>query len=251
MHELSVIELSRLADVSVRTLHHYDRIGLLKPAKRTSSGYRYYGENEMYRLQQILFYKELDFSLSEISRWLDDPHFDRKKALLFHREQLQQRRKRLDNLLDTIDETLHQLKKEASMENYELLYKGFSKEKVTEIEAEVVATYGENALQNSRKHINNLPKEKILALQGETKKLSVELSKHMHLFVDDPRVQALVEKHRELMSEFYPASIDTYEAWGQMYVSDSRFKAHYDNVKPGMADFLSRAIAHYCKKAEK
>lgn len=250
MRELSVLEVSRLADVSVRTLHHYDRIGLLKPAKRSASGYRYYGEAELYRLQQILFYRELDFSLGDIRQWLDDPRFDRENALLFHREQLQQRRKRLDNLLRTVDETLHQLKKEASMENYDMLYKGFSKTEVAALEAEVVGKYGENALENSRNHINNLPKAKVEALKEETNKLSIQLSQQMHLQIDDPRVQLLVEKHRELATQFYPASIEVYQAWGRMYVDDSRFKAHYDKVKPGLADFLSRAIAHYCKKAQ-
>ena len=250
MRELSVLEVSRLADVSVRTLHHYDRIGLLKPAKRSDSGYRYYGEDELFRLQQILFFRELDLSLADIQLWLDAPRYDRKNALLFHREQLQQRRKRLDNLLITVDETLHQLQKEASMDNYEMLYKGFSKDKVAAMEAEVTEKYGQNALQLSKDTINSLPKAKLEAIQAELNQLNVQLSQSMHLFVDDPRVQALVEKHRELSSAFYPATLEVYAAWGKMYVEDKRFTATYDKVKPGLADFLSRAIAHYCQKEE-
>lgn len=250
MRELSVIELSRLADVSVRTLHHYDRIGLLKPARRTETGYRYYAEDEVYRLQQILFFRELDFSLRDIQSWLDNRRFDRENALLFHREQLQQRRKRLDSLLITIDETLHQLKKEASMKSYDLLYKGFSKKKVADMEAEVVQQYGETALNTSRDQLNALTKTEVEALQEKMNQLNIELSRVMHLQVDDPRVQTLVQQHHDLSVQFYPANLEIYQAWGKMYVEDLRFKAFYDKVKPGLAEFLSKAIAHNCKKAE-
>ena len=103
----TVKELSRLAGVSVRTLHHYDQIGLLKPLQRSgSAGYRRYGQKELLRLQQILFFKELDFPLPDIRRILDAPDFDPVEALRFHRKKLTERVERLKTLLRNIDNTM-------------------------------------------------------------------------------------------------------------------------------------------------
>ena len=106
MTHYSVKQLSKLAGVSVRTLHHYDRIGLLKPAFRSDKGYRFYGRNELLQLQQILFFKELDFPLKEIREIINDPNFDLVSALEFHKKQLLLRSKRLDELLATIEKTI-------------------------------------------------------------------------------------------------------------------------------------------------
>ncbi len=246
MEQYTVNQLAKLASVSVRTLHHYDQIGLLKPGERKRSGYRYYGESELYRLQQILFYRELDFPLEEIRLLLDDPRFNRETALLFHREKLQQRQRRLQVLLHTLDETLHQLKKEEKMSNYDMLYKGFRKEKVQALESEVAEKYGAATLDETKTRLNSLDKATVLALQKEGDEINLALSKLMHLQADDPRVQEWVKKHHQYTTSFYPADLTVYRAWAQLYVEDERFKATYDKVKPGLAAFLSKAMLVYC-----
>jgi DNA-binding transcriptional MerR regulator len=110
MNKFSVKGLAKLAGVSVRTLHHYDKIGLLRPAVRTDANYRYYSEKELLRLQQIMLYKELDFSLSQIAEILDDPEFDILNAMQEHKAALQKRKERIGQLLQTIDSTIDQLK---------------------------------------------------------------------------------------------------------------------------------------------
>ena len=112
MKEYTVQQLAKLAGVTVRTLHHYDHIGLLKPSSRNSARYRFYGETELLRLQQILFFKELDFNLEDIARIIDSPGFDPVDALEAHRKELQNRAERLDALLETIDKTIKRLKGE-------------------------------------------------------------------------------------------------------------------------------------------
>ncbi len=112
MNGYSVKKLAKLAGVSVRTLHHYDQLGLLKPSLRTEARYRLYGEKELLRLQQILLYKELDFSLQEIGDILDKADFDLLEALQSHKTALQSRRDRLGVLLTTIDKTIQKLKGE-------------------------------------------------------------------------------------------------------------------------------------------
>jgi DNA-binding transcriptional MerR regulator len=104
--EYTVKRLSKLAGVSVRTLHFYDEIGLLRPARVAANGYRYYGDAALLRLQQILFYKELGLSLDEIAEVLDQPEFDVARALEAHRRALQQRLSRLRRLMTTVDQTI-------------------------------------------------------------------------------------------------------------------------------------------------
>src|SRR5919107_1357533 len=102
----TVKAVSDLAKVSVRTLHHYDEIGLLKPAGHSAAGYRLYGQKDLERLQQVLFFKELGFDLKEIKRILADPSFDRRRALVEHRKLLLERRERLRRLIASVDRTL-------------------------------------------------------------------------------------------------------------------------------------------------
>jgi DNA-binding transcriptional MerR regulator len=114
----SVKQLARLAGVSVRTLHVYDKMGLLKPSVRTDARYRYYGEAELLRLQQILFYKELDLSLKAIGEIINEPGFDLIAALNCHKAALTARRDGLDTLLNTIDNTIDHLKNK-TMSNFD------------------------------------------------------------------------------------------------------------------------------------
>src|ERR1700749_2774086 len=138
----SVKQLSGLAGVSVRTLHLYDQMDLLKPSVRTDAGYRQYGEPELLRLQQILFYRELDLPLKEIAGILDDPDFDLVKALTGHKEALICRRDRLNTLLYTIDTTIHNLKNK-TMSDLERLYEGMPKDKAGAYRQEAIDKWGE------------------------------------------------------------------------------------------------------------
>src|ERR1700740_128547 len=121
-------QLAALSGVSVRALHHYDEIGLLKPASVGANGYRYYGREELLRLQQILFHRELGFSLEEIGRTLDAAGFDKAAALKAHRAKLEAETKRYRELMRTIDQTLASLEGEAKMEE-KAMYRGFDPEK--------------------------------------------------------------------------------------------------------------------------
>ncbi|OGH92572.1 MAG: hypothetical protein A2534_00695 [Candidatus Magasanikbacteria bacterium RIFOXYD2_FULL_39_9] len=125
----SVQQLANLAKVSVRTLHYYDQVGLLSPARTQGNGYRHYEEPELLRLQQILFFRELDFSIEKIKRILSSPRFDMKTALNDQRGLIQLKRNRLDGLINTIDKTIKKINKETTMQDEEL-YGNFSKEEI-------------------------------------------------------------------------------------------------------------------------
>ncbi len=164
----TVRQLARMAGVSVRTLHHYDQIGLLKPPARTEAGYRLYGENDLLRLQQILFFRELDLPLAEIKAILDRPGFDQVEALRDHRRMLGERAERLARLLRTVDRTIAKLTGEDNMPiTDEELYEGFSpkeREQLQGYEAEARDRWGEMAAE-SQGRVRQMSKAQWQAIQ--------------------------------------------------------------------------------------
>ena len=143
MSVYTVKEVAKLSDVSVRALHHYDEIGLLKPAYVGANGYRYYGRDELLRLQQILFHRELGFPLDEIRQVLSTPNFDRVAALRAHRERLMEEVRRYRRLVRTLDATLAALEGDTDMDD-KAMYRGFSPEKQAQHEAWLVTRFGGN-----------------------------------------------------------------------------------------------------------
>lgn len=246
MAKYSVKQLSELAGVSIRTLHHYDEIGLLKPAERAESRYRYYGRAELYRLQQILFYRELDYPLADIKQILDNPEFDLKSSLLSHKVSLINRVKKVKQLLDTIDKTIVQLENESTMITDEEMYQGFSKEEVTSMKTEVMEAWGEDEVKNTEQNVQNLGKDEWRKVQAEADRICVRLSKMMDRSPMDAEVQKEVVNYHQYLCTFYQVSNERYRALGEMYEQDERFTAHYDKFKPGLAVFLNKAIQVFC-----
>ncbi|OSZ78499.1 hypothetical protein CAP35_09675 [Chitinophagaceae bacterium IBVUCB1] len=244
MDRFSVNQLAIISGVSVRTLHYYDNIGLLKPASRTDSGYRYYGREELLRLQQIRFYKELDMPLSQIQEILDDEYFDSLTALKGHKEELLLRIERLQTLIQTINNTITNLKNEKM--NYEEMYNGFTKEQVATWEAEVTERFGADKLLESKRNIKAMKKDKIEALKKEAEEINNALVLLIGKDVADEKVQALIQRHYNMIQEYYSCSVDLYRKIGEMYVDDERYKAHYNKYDIRLADFLYRGILMYC-----
>lgn len=248
MERFTVNQLAKLAGVSVRTLHHYDDIGLLKPKTRTESKYRYYGEEELLRLQQILFYKELDLPLAKIVEILDDPSFDTKTALKSHKEELLKRKKRTAELLKTIDKTLKSLSQNLKKMKTEDMYKGFSKEQAEAYEKEAKDKYGEKIVEQSKEQINKIGKEAFEKLLADHEEISKKLSMLMHLDPSDKAVQALVQQHHAFVNAFNTVTPEMYRSFADLYVNDERFKKNYDKHKEGLAGFLSKAMIAFCEK---
>jgi DNA-binding transcriptional MerR regulator len=138
----TVKEVARLSGVSVRTLHHYDEIGLLKPAYYGDNGYRYYEEEQLLRLQQIMLFRELDMPLERIREVLESDRFDRLAALQEHKRLLQQKAERLRQLLATVDQTIDHLKGERRMRD-EQFFDGFDRERVEQAKRELRERYGD------------------------------------------------------------------------------------------------------------
>jgi DNA-binding transcriptional MerR regulator len=249
----SVSKLASLAGVSVRTLHLYDEIGLLKPQVRTESGYRKYGEQELLRLQQILLYRELDFALHDIARILDDPEFDVVHALVQHRQALENRKERLSDLLRTIDNTISNLKNGMELTHDEL-YSGFRKEDVETFRSEIKNKYGNSTMEKSESYLKNLGKQGFEQLKEESKTIATQL---LGKVKDDPTsdaVQSLIAKHYEIIRKFWGThgerdpQQEAYAGLGDLYVSDERYTTFAGKPNVQYAAFMQKAMKHFASK---
>jgi DNA-binding transcriptional MerR regulator len=252
--EYTVQRLARLAGVSTRTLRYYDEIGILKPARLNSSGYRIYGQAEVDLLQQILFYRELGLSLDRIKKMITHPSFDKRKALKDHREQLIHKRKRLDVLIANVEKTIAFMEGKISMTDEEK-FEGFKRRMIDENERkygkEIREKYGDDSVSRSNEKLKNMTQgeyEEVTHLEKQVMATLVEAFK-----TGDPAgelAQKAADLHKQWLTCYWSEySQEAHAALAQMYVDDDRFKAYYDQ-QPGMAEFLRDAI-HVYTGAEK
>lgn len=245
----TVQQLADLAGVTVRTLHHYDEIKLLSPA-RQSNGYRDYGEPELLRLQQILFFRELEFPLEDIAKILTKPSFDMSAALTQHRAQIEQKQKRLTGLIGTIDKTLLKLSGKKEMSDDEL-FDAFLEKHDKEYAAEAEARWGNtDAWKQSQERTKNFSKDdfKRIAKAGD------ELMKQIAATIDSGpasgATQALISKHYEALRTFYDPSPELYRGLGQMYVDDHRFRAYFEKYDKRLPEFMRDAMKIFADQVE-
>ncbi len=241
-------ELARLAGVSVRTLHHYDAIALLKPSGRSEGDYRLYRREDLLRLQQILFYRELDLPLEEVRQILDTPGFELTRALHLHRQNLLQRQKRLSILIATIDRTLASFTdKEKEMKDHEY-YQGFIDPKTAEAyDREARERYGNAKVDESWQNIRKMGKDGFQKLLKDGESINCRLAALMHLEPQTSDVQAVIAEHFAFIGRFYEVTPEIYAGLAEMYVADARFKSYYEKVAPGLAEFLSAGMRAYLK----
>lgn len=252
MEKYSVKKLSKLAGISARTLHYYDQIGLLKPLIRTEAMYRFYGKKELLRLQQILFYKELDFSLKEICEIMDNPEFDLLVALSNHKVELKKRQNRIETLIDTIDKTIFNKNKKTMLKPEEL-YVGLSKETAETYRAEAIKKYGKEAVMTSEKSLLKLTKEQIVDLREEQLEITNQLFSLMDESYESEKVQSVIAKHYVVTRKFWGTHNSTdsqseqYSGLGKLFTTDERFTEIDGNPQPEFAKFMNYAMSYFAK----
>lgn len=239
-------EVAELTGVTVRTLQYYDRIGLLRPSSLTEAGYRVYDQEALETLQQILFFRELDFPLSEIKEILSDPDFNRMEAFSKQRELLMLKRERLDRLIGTLD---NRLKGEKRMD-----FKDFDQ---TEIEKakkdyadEVKARWGHtDAYAESERKTGRYGKEDWKAVNEKGEEILREFGRHRADAPESEAVQALVCRWQQHITDsFYTCTDEILAGLGEMYTADPRFTENIDKYGEGTAALMAKAIAIYCSK---
>jgi DNA-binding transcriptional MerR regulator len=241
----TVNNLAKLAGITVRTLHHYDEIGLLKPKRKKANGYREYEEEELLRLQQIMFFRELEFSLEEVKEILDKPTFDISSTLLDHRKLIEIRKKRLNDLIRTIDRTLNKLNKKNNMEDKDL-YSGFSKEESEAYAKEAKERWGNTeAYKQSAERTKNLTKEDWARMQAETDSILKNIVANMDKGPESKEVQAEIARHYASLRNFYEPDKEMYKGLGDMYVADERFAAFYKKYHKDLPQFMRDAMHVY------
>ncbi|MDQ0916550.1 MerR family transcriptional regulator [Paenibacillus sp. V4I5] len=248
--EYTVQHLGKLAGVSTRTLRYYDEIELLKPARINSSGYRIYGQAEVDRLQQILFYRELGVSLDSIKEIVTAPSFNGANALKEHHEQLLDKRKQLDLLITNVEKTIALTEGRITMTDKEK-FEGFKQKMIDDNEdkygKEIREKYGDETVDISIQKIKNMTQEQ----QDEVTRLTNEVITTLaEAFKNgDPAselAQAAADLHKQWLTYYWNEySKEAHAGLAQMYVDDERFKAYYDEKQPGTAEFLRDAIHIY------
>lgn len=239
----TVKELADLAGVSVRTLHYYEEIDLLNPTKVGDNGYRYYGDEAVLRLQQVLFFREMGLELAQIKKILDEPDFSLVSALQAHRHRLRQKIKRMQTLTRTVDATILHLMGEVDMSE-KRMFEGFSEEKQEEYEKEAVEQWGEDAAESIRLW-NNYSEERRRDIMLEGSNIYQEIAANMNKGADSPEVQALLVRWHEHLRNFYEPSIEALGGLGAMYHDHPDFNATFTRIDPDLPGFLKEAIAHY------
>ena len=246
----TIKRVAELAGLTVRALHHYDHIGLLRPAAHSEAGYRLYTEADLERLQQVLFFRELGFSLQDIKAIIDSPDFDRKQALLEHRKILREKQKRLAKLITSVDRTIDALERGTHMDEKEM-FEGFDQAKMGEYRQEARQRWGAEVVDESYRRVGRLSKEEWAAVGAESEAINKNLAALMGRDPADPEVQQWIGRWFKLINDtYYDCTPEIFRALGEGYVADSRFTAFYEKYSPGLAEFMRAAMAVYADRLE-
>jgi DNA-binding transcriptional MerR regulator len=251
--EYTIQELSQMAGISSRTLRYYEQFGLLKPARRNGSGYRIYTEAEVDKLQQILFYRELDVSLECIKDLIEKPSFEVLQALKDHREKLLEKRAQLNILIENVEKTIASKEGRIKMKDAEK-FEGFKKALIADNEEkygkEIRTLYGDKVVNRSNEKL----KEMTQADFEEATRLSTAVMETLQAaFKTGNPAGTLAQKaadlHRQWLSYYWDSyNKEAHAGLAQMYVYDQRFRIYYDKEQPGTAEFLRDAVLIYTGK---
>lgn len=244
-------EVSKISGISVRTLHHYESKGLLLPSERNEAGYRLYTDDDLMRLQQILFYKTLDFSLEGIRNIMCDSNFDSCKALVEQRHLIKQQKTRMQSVLNLIDKTIQQLERKSKMDMSEK-FSAFGDFDSKQYEEEAEQQWGDTdsykeSMQRT-KYYTKSDWQNITQENSEIIQALADLLENGSSASEEP-VLELIEQYRLHFDRwYYPCSKAMHAALGRTYIADQRFFNNYEKISPGLAQFICDASqANYQK----
>jgi MerR family transcriptional regulator, thiopeptide resistance regulator len=249
MEKITVKQLAKMASISSRTLRHYDALGLLPAQRDEANNYRYYTPTDMLRLQQILFYRKLGLSLSDIQTVFNAPDFTLEQALHSHRSHLQKEQHRLQALLQTVDYTLNYLKGESTM-NTEYFFKGLTPEEEQAFAEEAAERWDPRLVKQSQQRWKSYhpTRQKEILAEGET--IYQELAQQLGKPPESPQVQELMQQWHRHIRYFYEPTVEILRGLGSLYIEDMRFREKFAAIHPELPLFLKQAIEVYTQKLE-
>lgn len=248
----TVKKMAQISGVSIRTLHWYDEIDLLKPAFHGSNGYRYYEEEQLLMLQQILFFRELGFELKQIRRVLGRSDFDKMVALASHKQILQKNVEKTKKLIKTIDKTIEHIKGTKKMKEKEM-FSGFNKELQAEYEKQIIKRFGEQGkahIEESKKNIQKWSKAEEESFKKEGIEICEKLTNLLEKSFDAnaKEVQEVIHRHYLLISKCWTPTKESYAAHGQ-FIVDSDLRKAYEAYHSKLPEFISEAIQVFARNA--
>src|SRR5258708_3394192 len=240
----TVKQLSDLAGVTVRTLHHYDQIGILEPSHVGAYGSLFSEEKALYRLQQILFYRELGMPLGDIKRIMGRRDFDVSSALQSHRSSLESEVKRLNQLIRTVDKTIRHLKGKEKM-NPKSLFEGFSEEEQEKYAEEAAEKWDPQTVKASNQKWNAYSTAEKQHILAEGKTLYSDLAAVRSHGASSKEAQTLVARWHKHLQYFWSPSDQQLLALADLYNDDLRFRSNYEKVAPNLSEFMREAVKAY------
>lgn len=244
-------EVAKLTGISVRTLHHYDQIGLLCPDRKKENGYREYSEADLEKLQQILFFRECGFPLAKIQKLLHNPSFNREEAFQLQKKYLLHEKKRIETMLDTLNKSIKSMKGEITMSMKEK-FGGFDMTN-NPYEEEARRLWGNEAVDKSNAYISSLSeKERVSVAQGMDNLFSELAAIRNENPASDIAQKAMEKMYSYFNKNFgYQYTPEAFAGVGQMYITDARFTKNIDKYGAGLSNFLAEAMRIYAESRAK
>jgi MerR family transcriptional regulator, thiopeptide resistance regulator len=246
----TVKQLSKMAGITPRTLHYYDEIGLLKPSRVGDNGYRFYGDEALLSLQQILLYRELDMPLEDIKKIMGRRSFDVLTALESHKEQLYKRIVQMERLITTVEDTILYMKGKKEMSEKQL-FDPFSEEQQAEYEKEAMQKYDPEVVKASNQKWKSYTKEEKQRIGEEGDAAYREIVAAIPFGPASKEAQAGVDHWRKHMDYFWTPSPEQLVGLAHLYIDDPRFKANFDKIDPRLAEFMLAAVTEYAARMKK
>ena len=242
-------EISKITGISPRMLRHYDKLGLLRPNKSNDNNYRIYTNNDLCKLQEILFFKELEFSLEEIKTILENPNYNRMEAFKLQKNLLLKKIERLNSIVKTLDSSIENSKEEKMNEKD---FKSFSMKEIEKYQNEAKKLYGNSiAYKEYEEKSKNYKKNDFDKIQTEMNEKLSSIAKFMDKGYDSVEVQGALDEYRKYIdTNFYHCTLDIFRGLGELYISDPRFTKNIDSIEVGLSRFLKEAIDFYCDSKE-
>jgi DNA-binding transcriptional MerR regulator len=250
----TVKQLAQLSGVSIRTLRFYDEIGILKPAYYGNNGYRFYEEEQLLILQQILFYRELGFTLNDIQHALHSNDFNKISALISHRSLLQKKLDRIQKLITTLDKTISTLNGEISMSANEI-YDGFDPIDLPKYDEMAINKFGDLAvklIEYRNEVTKNWGKTEWDKLHQDWNELSLEFTAALknNLSPASQHVQSITKKQYQHLKKLYAPSKIEYLYIGEMNCTNPEYKKQFDFYHPDLAEFIQAAMIIFAENKE-
>jgi len=243
----TVKELARLAGITPRTLHYYDEIGLLKPSQTGDNGYRYYGEEAVLRLQQILLYRQMELPLEDIRQLMGRRDFDILSALEHHKRDMHKKIEQMQTMVETVDNTILFLKGKMDMDTSQI-FKGFSKEEEEAYAREAEQMYDPETVRKSNKLWKSYSEDEKERILNEASQIYKDMISAMPAGAESSAAQVCVKRWRKNMDHFWTPNLEQLVGLSDLYNNDPRFKKNFDQMDPRLAEFFKEAVKIYVEK---